>query len=229
MYGLSERLRLAASLVPDGAAVCDVGTDHGYLAAALYKSGRVKSVIATDIKEKPLAHAKESIKRLGADGVRLILCDGLEGIGEDEADTVIIAGMGGEVIAGIIDRASWLKKSNITLILQPMTSAWELRKYLYLNGFSIVTEPTLFEKGKVYSVMLVRFDGIKRAADTFSCCVGKISAETDSDLLYLKKQFKRCNQCAIRMENIPDKQSEYIDYKDTALKLKTILEAKNAI
>ena len=222
-------MRLAASLVLDGAAVCDVGTDHGYLAAALYKSGRVKSVIATDIKEKPLAHAKESIERLGADGVKLILCDGLEGVGENEADTVIIAGMGGEVIAGIIDRAPWLKNSNITLILQPMTSAWELRKYLYENGFYIETEPTLFEKGKVYSVMRVYFDGIKKDADTFSCCVGKISPETESDILYLKKQFKRCNQCAIRMENISDKQTEYIDYRDTALKLKTILEAKNAI
>lgn len=229
MFSLSERLRLAASLVPDGAMVCDVGTDHGYLAAALYKSGRVKSVIATDIKEKPLAHAAESLKRLKAEGVSLRLCDGLSAVSADEADTVIILGMGGEVISGILDRAPWVKRKTVTLILQPMTSAWELRKYLYKNGFNIINEPTLSEKGKLYSVITARFDGKERKADMFDCCVGKIETETPSDILYLQKQFKRCNQCALKIEKIPQKQEEYEEYKSTAMRLKKILEEHNAI
>lgn len=229
MFGLSERLCLAASLVPDGARVCDVGTDHGYLAAALYKSGRVKSVIATDINEKPLAHARESLKRLGATGVSLRLCDGLAAVDKNEADTIMILGMGGEVIAGILSRAEWLKNEGITLVLQPMTSAWLLREYLYKNGFNIIKEPTLIEKGKVYSVMQVQFDGKTQNDDMLSCTIGKIEAVTDSDVLYLEKQYKRCNQCAIKLERVPEKHQEYIEYKKTALKIKTILEEHNAI
>lgn len=215
--------------MPDGAKVCDVGTDHGYLAAALYKSGRVKSVIATDINEKPLAHALESIKRLKADGVDLRLCDGLAAVNDGEADTIIILGMGGEVIAGILSRAPWVKSNDITLILQPMTSAWELRKYLYLNGFCIVNEPTLSEKGKVYSVIVAKFVGKSREFDMFDCCVGKIGVQSESDIMYLKKQYKRCNQCALKMENIQEKQSEYKEYKAVAQKLESILEEHNAI
>lgn len=229
MFGLSERLCLAASMVKDGARVCDVGTDHGYLAAALYKSGRVKSVIATDINEKPLAHARDSLKRLNAEGVSLRLCDGLAAVEKGEADTVIILGMGGEVIAGILSRAEWVKNENITLILQPMTSSWLLREYLYKNGFDIIKEPTLIEKGKVYSVMQVRFVGKERSADMFSTTVGKIETITESDILYLKKQFERCNRCTIKLESIENKQHEYIEYSTTALKIKTILEGHNAV
>ena len=229
MYGLSERLSLIASLVPDGAAVCDVGTDHGYLAAALYKSGRVKSVIATDIKEKPLEKAVENLKRLNADSIKLVLCDGLSGISKGEADTVIIAGMGGEVISGILDRADWLKSASVALVLQPMTSAWKLRQYLFENGFKIISEPTLEENGKVYSVMLAGFDGNKRDYDMFDCCIGKIGNNKPSDIAYIKKQYARCNRCALKLENLPDKQKEYIEYRTTALKLKNILEEHNAI
>lgn len=215
--------------MPSGAKVCDVGTDHGYLAAALYKSGRVKSVIATDIKEKPLNNAKENLKRLNVGGVSLRLCDGLEGVNSGEADTVIVLGMGGEVIAGILSRAEWIKNEDITLILQPMTSAWELRKYLYSNGFDIVNEPTLCEKGKVYSVIVAKYDGKVRDFSMFDCCVGKIEAKSDSDIIYLKKQFKRCNQCALKMENIEEKRQEFLEYTDVATKLKGILEERNAI
>jgi len=229
VYGLSERLCLAASLVPDGAKVCDVGTDHGYLAAALYKSGRVKSVIATDINEKPLSHAAESIKRLNAEGVELRLCDGLSGVLPDEADTVIIAGMGGEVIAGILTRAEWVKNPDITLILQPMTSAWELRSYLYTNGFNIIKEPCLCEKGKVYSVMLARFDGIRRENDMFSCCVGSIKLDSPAATQYIKKQYKRCMQCACKLYGIEGKQTEVEEYNKTVLKFKELLEEHNAI
>ncbi len=229
MFGLSERLYLIATMVPDGAMVCDVGTDHGYLAAALCKSGRVKSVIATDINEKPLLHAKETVKRLKCEDIELRLCDGLDGVGSNEADTVIVAGMGGEVIAGILSRAEWVKNEKVTLILQPMTSAFLLREYLYKNGFDILKEPTLKENGKVYSVMLVRYDGKKHNADKYSCCVGKIELLNDSDFEYIKKQYKRVSQCACRLAEVEEKSAEYKEYNELSIKLKEILEEKNVI
>ena len=144
---LSERLSLIASLVPQGASVCDVGTDHGLLPAYLFLKGGMRSVSATDINEAPLERAKKSLKRYRAEGVNLILCDGLAEIDPALDDSVIIAGMGGEVIGGIIDRAEFLKSDKVTLILQPMTGADELRGYLAQNGFNIEAEPCVCEHG----------------------------------------------------------------------------------
>ena len=229
MNGLSDRLRLIATLVPNGARVCDVGADHGYLAAALHKSGRVGSVIATDLRERPLAHAKQSLIRLGAEKVELRLCDGLAAIKPGEADTIVIAGMGGEVIAGILERAPFVKNPAILLLLQPMTSSWELRRYLLCNGFAIEKEPTLEENGKVYSVICARYDGVVRPADPFYCCIGKISAKSSSDFAYIRKQYKRCEQCACRLAAITGKEQEQREYESVAARLKQILEEHHAI
>ena len=157
MINLSERLSLIYSLVPDNSSVCDVGTDHGYLPAALCLSGKMRSVTATDIREKPLENARENIRKLEADSVNLILCDGLDGVSKDLADVVIIAGMGGEVISGIISRCAFAKDTSVTFLLQPMTSADKLREYLSQNGFLIEKEIPIKENGKIYSVMQVRY------------------------------------------------------------------------
>ena len=76
---LSLRLALISTLVPPGARVCDIGTDHGYLPIELIKRGDIKSVIATDIRKMPLANADKNIKATGVGGITLRLCDGLEG------------------------------------------------------------------------------------------------------------------------------------------------------
>ena len=80
MNNLSLRLSTIASLVPKGAFVCDVGTDHGFLPIFLMESGIAKGVIATDINEKPLRKAEENLKKTGAEGITLRLCDGLSGV-----------------------------------------------------------------------------------------------------------------------------------------------------
>ena len=117
MRDLSSRLSAAADFVEQGSSVCDVGTDHGYLPAFLYLSGKCKRVTATDIREKPLKNAQKNLEKLGVQDVKLILCDGLDGIDRQIADTVIITGMGGDVISGIIDRAEFLRDDTVSLIL----------------------------------------------------------------------------------------------------------------
>ena len=92
---LSPRLRMAASLVPPGARLADIGTDHGYLPAALILEGAIPSAIASDLRPGPLARARETAVRYGLeDRLSLRLCDGLSGIGPEEADALVIAGMG---------------------------------------------------------------------------------------------------------------------------------------
>ena len=147
---LSLRLALISALVPHGARVCDIGTDHGYLPIELIKRGDIKSVIATDIRKMPLASAEKNIKAAGVGGITLRLCDGLEGIAQNEVDTVITAGMGGEVIASILARSAIPTASPAPLlILQPTTSPEFLRQFLCENGFEIISDTALCENAKL--------------------------------------------------------------------------------
>ena len=118
---LTPRLRRLADWVPPGARLADIGTDHGYLPVWLRLHGRVASAIACDLREGPLARARETGRTWGVDGVDYRLGNGLAVVSPDEADAVVIAGMGGENIAAILARAPWTAGGKHTLLLQPQT------------------------------------------------------------------------------------------------------------
>lgn len=223
MITLSKRLNLIADFVKSGSNVCDVGTDHGYLPAFLYLSGKCHTVTATDINPKPLENAKANLKKLGADGVRLILCDGLDGVNRQSADTVIIAGMGGEVISGIIDRAPFVRDSSVELVLQPTTAAKELRVFLSQNGFKVEREQAIAENKKIYSVMLARFIGVPYELSDTQALIGSLKPDCEDAREYITKQYHISSKCASDLENIPSKQNEYKRYLNLSEKLKNIL------
>lgn len=199
MNELSKRLQVIASFVPKGKSVCDVGTDHGYLPAALCLSGDFTSVTATDIGEKPLQNARKNIEKLGADGVELILCDGLSAVPREKAETVIIAGMGGDVISGIIKRCPYKEKS--LFILQPMTGALTLREYLAENGFAVKSETATSENKKVYSVMVCEFDGVKRCLTEAQKRIGELTPTTKENRDYIEKQLRIVEKCIKDLES----------------------------
>lgn len=160
---LSPRLRMAASLVPPGARLADIGTDHGYLPAALILEGAIPSAIAADLRPGPLARARETAVRYGLeDRLTLRLCDGLSGIGPEEADAVVIAGMGGETIAAILEAAPWVRERNIPVIVQPMSSMPDLRAWLGRNGYCIETEKLCREGETLYTALAVRAGRMER-------------------------------------------------------------------
>ena len=138
---LSPRLRLAADLVPQGARLADVGTDHAYLPACLLLEGKIPWAIASDLRKGPLDRARETARQYGCgDKMAFRLCNGLAGIRPGEADAIVIAGMGGETIAQILEAAPWVLEEKIPLILQPMSSLPELREWLGQNGYAIAKE-----------------------------------------------------------------------------------------
>ena len=229
MTGLSKRLSVIASFVDKGSSVCDVGTDHGYLPAFLYIYGKCKSIIATDINSKPLKSAQKNLERLGAGKVRLILCDGLDKVDRKDADTVIIAGMGGEVISGIIDRAPFLRDGTVKLILQPTTSAGNLRVYLSQNGFCVEHEQAVCENGKVYSVMAARFCGAPYTLNQTERLIGILKPDTPDAVEYIKKQYRIASKCACDLADVPQKSKEYKALLEAQNSLKQILEDKNGI
>lgn len=157
---ISNRLLLCASMVPRGARVADVGTDHGFLPVYLLQNGICDRVLAADLREKPLQTAKTNAARFGtAEQTTFRLSDGLHNIKPTEFDTLVCAGMGGDCIALILDAAPWLRNENYTLILQPQSSGNDLRRYLGENGYCIEEEHLVQDGRFLYAAMKVRFGG----------------------------------------------------------------------
>lgn len=221
MLTLSKRLGVIAEMIPYGDNVCDVGTDHGYLPLFLASSGKYGNITATDIREKPLENAKSNLEKSGVTSVRLLLCDGLEKVERSDADTVIIAGMGGEVIGGIMDRTPFLK-DDVTLILQPMTAAVYLREYLCRNGFEILSEIPLEENGKLYSVIKAHYTGNAYECDGVFALIGKIDVNSEYGRKYAEKQLKVCCDVINSLSVSPETQEKckkFIEIKQTLTKL----------
>ena len=160
---LDNRLKLCAEMVNGSGIVCDVGTDHAYLAAELIKTEKCRRVIASDIKQGPLDAAAKTVEKSGVkEKVELVLSDGLENISLNGVSDVVIAGMGGETIADIIDKCAELCDSRVQLVLQPMTKAEVLRKYLGEKGFAVDSEKIAVDGEKMYVVMAAHYCGVKR-------------------------------------------------------------------
>ena len=151
---LQPRLRLLAEMTPPGGRLADIGTDHGYLPVWLLQEGRIPSAIASDVGAEPLEHARRTAEEYETQGLNFRLCDGLSGIEPEETDTVVIAGMGGETIAGILSRAEWTREGK-RLILQPQSTQEVLRDFLSRNGWKIFSESIVREGERWYPVLLV--------------------------------------------------------------------------
>lgn len=150
---LDERLTLIASLVDYGK-VADVGCDHGKLGYYLVSTDRASSVIATDVSAPSLQKARELALENGVtDVMQTRLGDGLVPIASREVDTVVIAGLGGDVISGILEKAREEKKSFAHFILSPNTHAEKVRAELARCGQKIVFDDMLVVAGKTYTVI----------------------------------------------------------------------------
>lgn len=155
LIGLSNRLGAAASYIKQGAAVADIGTDHGYIPVYLAQRNIARRIIAADVKSGPLTRARLSAEEYGVgDRIEFILTDGLEGLQDQGLDTIVIAGMGGETIAGILERAPWTKASGVRLILQPQSKLNALLPFLTKAGYVIGDASLVLEDGRIYTVFV---------------------------------------------------------------------------
>ena len=170
-------------MVTEGKGVADVGTDHAYIPIILRRSGYQGRIVATDINEGPLQKARRGLSEAGfEDSVELILCDGLEGCEPDCVDTVIVAGMGGDTITGIIDRAEWTYKPGIKLILQPVTKTEILRYWLVNNSYLITDEILVKENGTVYQIICAEISDTPVKYSDAELYVGKLEKIRHSEL-----------------------------------------------
>lgn len=195
---LKGRLSLCAQYVREGSRLADIGTDHGYLPIALCAQGRIPSALACDINPLPLSSADKNIAAYGlSEMISTRLSDGLKEVSADEADDIVIAGMGGELTAAILEACPWAKNSEKRYILQPMTRHDALIKWLYENGFRIEKQGAVLDSGKYYTVILARYDGTIRPCGVYEANVGALSPESDAERGFLNKCLSKLKKQAI--------------------------------
>ena len=154
---LSERLERVVSFVRPCASAADIGTDHALVPVELVRRGIVKKALAMDVRPGPLSRAKEQISRAGlSDQIEPRLSDGLAALKPQEAETVIIAGMGGELIIRILTEGRHMWDSVAQWVLSPHSEVFKVRGWLLENGFSIEKEDMVCEDGKYYVLMDVK-------------------------------------------------------------------------
>lgn len=152
---LPARLRAVAGAVPSCRVLADIGTDHGYVPAALLLAGRAERAVAADLRPGPLESAKRTARLCGVeDRIDFRLGDGLRVLAPGEADCAVVAGMGGETVAAILAAAPWAREG-LTLILQPASRAELLRRWLPENGYAIRAERLAEDRGRLYPILTV--------------------------------------------------------------------------
>lgn len=153
---LSKRMKAVAQMVPAGHITADVGCDHGFVSIYLAKHGICPHVYAADVRPGPLARAKEHIEESGLSAsITPILSDGLQKvpIGENGADCMIAAGMGGKLTIRILSDVPDKTAKLSWVILEPQSEVWLVRRWLAQNGFVIADEDMVWEDGKYYPVI----------------------------------------------------------------------------
>ena len=154
---LSKRLRAVAAFVQQGSRLADVGSDHAYLPLFLVEKGIIDYAVAGEVVQGPYQSALTNVAQAGKEKlIQVRLANGLSAIeSSDQIDTITIAGMGGRLIADILEAGMDKLAGVQRLILQPNNREDELRTWLEAHGFQIVAEELVTENHKFYEILVV--------------------------------------------------------------------------
>lgn len=151
---LSGRLKAIADAVPRSVTAADIGTDHGYIPLYLIEKGIIERAIAADVSPGSLRKAEQLIRdRHMHSCMETRLGSGLAVLTPGEADTIIIAGMGGMLISDILEHGIDVARSASVLILQPMQAQDAVRRWLISSGFLIIDEYLVKEGRRYYEII----------------------------------------------------------------------------
>ncbi|QPZ43425.1 tRNA (adenine-N(1))-methyltransferase [Bacillus halotolerans] len=221
---LSKRLQTVAEYIPDGAVVADIGSDHAYLPCYAVLNHKASKAIAGEITDGPFLSAKRQVEKSGLSAhITVRQGDGLEVLQKGEADAITIAGMGGSLIAHILEAGKEKLTGKERLILQPNIHAFHIREWLYKEGYALIDEVILEEDGKCYEVLVAEsgdrdaaYVGISLPAGML---VGPFLAK-EKNAVFLKKWTQELQHT----QNIYEQISRAATSEDNKQKLKELTD-----
>jgi len=196
-----------ASGVTKGNRLADIGTDHGYIPIYLVQEGICPSAIAMDVNQGPLDRAESHIREYGlADKIGTRLSNGLERLDPSEADSIVIAGMGGALMTDILTKGIHVVNAGKELILQPQSEIFKVRHFLHENGYAIVEEQIVKEEGKYYFIIKA-LPGEQHYGEEYLYEYGEILLREKSPLMleYLEREMTKYHKI---MESLNDNDSQ---------------------
>ena len=204
---ISKRLELVASFVPQGAILLDVGSDHAYLPIELIERGQIESAIAGEVVEGPYQSAVKNVEAHGLkEKIQVRLANGLAAFEEaDQVSVITIAGMGGRLIARILEEGLDKLADVERLILQPNNREDDLRIWLQGHGFEIVAESILEESGKFYEILVVEAGQMKLSSSDVR--FGPFLSKEVSPV-FVQKWQKEAEKLEFALGQIPEKNLE---------------------
>ncbi|MGT2756534.1 tRNA (adenine(22)-N(1))-methyltransferase [Streptococcus ovuberis] len=207
MEKLSKRLRQVASFVPKGARLLDVGSDHAYLPLYLLEQGTIHYAIAGEVVEGPYRSALSNVQKSSfASQIEVRLADGLAAFEAiDAIDTITICGMGGRLIASILDKGGKKLAKVNRLVLQPNNREDELRGWLSQSGYAILAEEILEEQGKIYEIIVAEKG--QQALSDLDLRFGPFLRQAKSPV-FLNKWENELKQLEQALAGIPDRHAE---------------------
>ncbi|MBO4445802.1 MAG: SAM-dependent methyltransferase [Clostridia bacterium] len=175
---LDMRLRMVAGLIRPGIPLADIGTDHAYLPVFLVENDIIPKALASDVKIGPLENAKKTINKHNlSDKITPVLSDGLKEIPHEYTD-FCIAGMGGELIAKILEESPWVRRQGNHFVFQPQTHPEDLRRHLLTNGYEIIREDVVKERMKYYLAIEAVCTGVTEEHREADYYIGKLRETT---------------------------------------------------
>ena len=204
---ISKRLEMVASFVPQGSILLDVGSDHAYLPIELVERGQIETAIAGEVVEGPFQSAIKNVESHGLkEKIQVRLANGLAAFEEeDQVSVITIAGMGGRLIATILEEGLDKLGNVQRLILQPNNREDDLRIWLQENGFQIVAESILEEAGKFYEILVVESGQMKLSASDVR--FGPFLSKEVSPV-FVQKWQKEAAKLEFALGQIPEKNLE---------------------
>ncbi len=150
---LRPRLKAVLELIGTHDTAADIGCDHGKLALALLQSGYARRVIASDVSPSSVDKAQRLAEAHALEArMQVRLGDGLNVLKKGEAGAVVLAGMGGTLMARLLEKCETPMQGAKLGVFQPMRAYADIRRYLFEHGYPILGERVVLDDGRLYQI-----------------------------------------------------------------------------
>lgn len=224
---IDKRLNTVSEMIVKTKSLADIGTDHAYLPIYLIKNRWIPFAIATDMPDGPYIRAVNEVKKAGLmDKIEIRQGDGLKVIEAGEVFNIVIAGMGGETIARILED-DWQKTRSFEhFVFQPMSRPEVLRYFLAGKGWRLMDERVVRENDRFFIAMSYKPEDKPYVLSPLEAEIGPIILRSKEYIPFLRYYLKkyRCIEAELKKS---EGESERQLVNDYIKKIKELQEVLN--